>query len=80
MYHPKMMEWDKKLKAIFDRIDDKLEDRYGELFPLHPTRAERGTTSNKESDGLFNVGASFTAGYGSKLGRGCSAGRMQHHE
>ncbi|MBN2652294.1 MAG: hypothetical protein JXR63_07920 [Spirochaetales bacterium] len=58
------------MKKMFDEIDDFLEDKYGDSFPLHPNRAKRGKTSNKESDGLFNVGVSFSAGYGSKYGRG----------
>jgi len=68
--HPKLVEWDNKFKAIFDEIDDYLEDKYEGLYTLHPNRAERGLTSNKSSDGLFNVGVSFSAGYGSKHGRG----------
>jgi hypothetical protein len=39
-------------------------------LPLHPARPPRGATSNKSQDGLFNVGASFTAGYGSAHGPG----------
>ena len=70
MRHPKLIAWERKLKAMFDEIDDYLENRYGNLYPLHPNRARRGETSNKESDGLFNVGCAFSAGYGSKLGRG----------
>jgi len=70
MRHPKLVQWEKQLKAIFDKIDDFLEDKYGGLFPLHPARAPRGSTSNKEHDGLFNIGASFSAGFGSKQGRG----------
>jgi len=37
---------------------------------LHPVRPGRGETSNPEADGLFNIGANFTPGYGSELGRG----------
>ena len=70
MRHPKLAEWEDKLKKMFDEIDDYLEDKYGALYPLHPNRAKRGTTSNKEHDGLFNVGASFSAGFGSVYGRG----------
>ena len=70
MRHPKIIEWEKKLKEVFDEIDDYLEDTYGDRYTLHPSRAWRDTTSNKASDGLFNVGASFTTGYGSKHGRG----------
>ncbi len=70
MRHPKLIAWEKKLKTMFDEIDDFLENKYGTLYPLHPNRAKRGETSNKESDGLFNVGCAFSAGYGSELGRG----------
>ncbi|MDT8299685.1 MAG: hypothetical protein RQ801_15360 [Spirochaetaceae bacterium] len=64
------IEWDRKLKKLFDEIDDRLEDKYGGRYNLHPNRPPRGETSNREMDGLFNVGADFTSGYGSKLGRG----------
>jgi len=33
-------------------------------------RPGRGHTSNKSSDGLFNIGAAFSAGFGSRFGRG----------
>lgn len=68
--HPKMIEFDKKLKKIFDEIDDYLEDKYGELYDLHPARLKRGEASNKSHDGLFSVGASYTAGFGSVYGKG----------
>lgn len=68
--HAKLVEWENTMKTMFDEIDDFLEDKYGRLFPLHPNRMERGETANKESDGLFNVGAAFSAGFGSRLGRG----------
>lgn len=68
--HPKLVEFERTLKSMFDEIDDYLEDRYGNLYPLHPNRTKRGGTSNKESDGLFNVGCAFSAGYGSQYGRG----------
>jgi hypothetical protein len=70
MNNPKMKKWEKNLRRIFDEIDDHLEDTYGEMYPLHPARAPRGHTANKSHDGLFNVGAAFSAGYGSKFGRG----------
>ena len=69
-HHSRLEAWEQRLKAMFDEIDDHLEDRYGDLYPLHPNRAARGGTSNKESDGLFNVGAAFSAGFGSKFGSG----------
>lgn len=70
MRHPKALSWEAKLKAIFDRIDADLEARYGGHFHLRANRPAAGETANPEHDGLFNVGASFTAGFGSKLGRG----------
>ncbi len=68
--HPKVTEWEARLKRVFDRIDDILEDKYHGVYRLSPVRPERGATSNKEADGLFNVGAAFTAGFGSEKGPG----------
>lgn len=70
MEHHALSSFDKRLKAVFDAADDYLEEKYGGMYPLHPARAKRGATANKETDGLFNVGASFSAGYGSEHGRG----------
>ncbi|MCK5006297.1 MAG: hypothetical protein KAR73_02850 [Spirochaetales bacterium] len=70
MRHHKIEEWESKLKRVFDRVDDHLEEKYGRKYPLHPARPTRGTTSSKAHDGLFNLGASFSAGYGSKRGPG----------
>jgi hypothetical protein len=70
MRHPKVIEFERKLKRLFDSIDDHLEGKYGGLYSLHPARPKRGKTSNKEQDGLFNIGASFSPGYGSQYGRG----------
>ncbi len=68
--HNKLLIWEKKLKTLFDKIDDNLEEKYGKLYPLHPRRAKRGSTSDKEQDGLFNVGASYSLGIGSRHGAG----------
>jgi len=70
MWHPRMAEFDSRMKMLFDEVDGYLEERYGELYAPHPARPERGETSNPEADGLFNIGASFTPGYGSESGRG----------
>ncbi|MBN1647421.1 MAG: hypothetical protein JW874_05255 [Spirochaetales bacterium] len=70
MRHPLLVEWENRMKKLFDEVDDFLEDKYGNAYSLHPNRASRGKTSNKEHDGLFNVGASFSAGFGSSYGRG----------
>ncbi|MFP4266425.1 MAG: hypothetical protein ACLFQW_00335 [Spirochaetaceae bacterium] len=70
MKHHKSADFDRKLKRLFDEADDYLEDKYGSRYTLHPARSKRGNTANKATDGLFNIGASFTAGYGSEHGRG----------
>jgi len=70
MRHQKAKAWEKRLKFVFDKIDIELEHRYREHFDLHPSRPEHGTTSSREMDGLFNIGASYSAGFGSRLGPG----------
>lgn len=70
MTHYLQEELEQKLRQICDRVDDQLEDRYGEVYPLHPNRPRRGGTANKAYDGLFNITATFTPGYGSRQGRG----------
>jgi hypothetical protein len=64
--------WDARLKTIFDRIDDELEQSPEWTSPVsrHPVRPPRAATANPEDDGLFDLGASFTAGFGSKFGPG----------
>ncbi len=66
----RLEEWERKLRQVFDKIDDYLEDKYGSMYPLHPARARRGRTSSKSQDGLFNVGAAYSAGFGSEYGEG----------
>jgi hypothetical protein len=58
------------LRTLFNQIDHELEEKWGGTYPLHPSRAPEGGTGNPESDGLFNIGASFSAGYGSDHGKG----------
>jgi len=70
MKNRRFVAWERRLKELFDTIDDHLEDTYGARFSIHPSRPRRGSTANKEADGLFNVGASFSPGFGSSLGRG----------
>lgn len=70
MRHPKAVEWERKLKKVFDEIDTYVEETYAKKYPLHPARARYRTTSNPEHDGLFSVGAAFSAGFGSKYGPG----------
>ena len=70
MYHPKLTTFLDRLKMLFDEVDCYIEDLYGDRYPLHPVRPARGETSNPEADGLFNIGANFTPGFISELGRG----------
>jgi hypothetical protein len=70
MRHPKAEQWERRLKAVFDLIDQELEEEYGRDWPLHPARPPEGATGNPEADGLFNVGAAFSADYGSPEGPG----------
>jgi len=66
----KAMKWEETLKGVFDAIDAELEAEYRTRYPLHPSRPKHRATANPEDDGLFNVGAAFSAGFGSKTGPG----------
>lgn len=68
--HHKQRELEDALKSLFDEVDRRLEDRWGDAFDVHPNRPARGRTPNPEADGLFEVAADFTPGLGSRLGRG----------
>ncbi len=70
MRHPHLLEFERRLRKLFDEIDEYLENTYGSHYQLHPARPTRGSTARTTSDGLFNVGATFTPGYGSQIGRG----------
>ena len=70
MTDPRLEKWEKRLKAVFNGIDEYLEKKYGGRYPLHPSRAPNGTTGNAAYDGLFDVGAAFSAGLGSEHGAG----------
>lgn len=70
MRHHNLDNFEDTLRKLFDEVDDYLEETYGGEYPLHPSRPKRGRTSSKSQDGLFNVGASFSAGYHSDYGRG----------
>lgn len=70
MRHHKAKAWELKLKSVFDEIDGILEAEYRGQFERHPARPAEGVTSNPEMDGLFNVGASYSAGFGSEYGPG----------
>ncbi len=68
--HPRLSNWEDKLHAMLHDIDVRLEQKYGDLLPLHPSRPEQGTAANPQYDGLFRLTAPFSAGYGSEQGPG----------
>ncbi len=70
MRHPSLIAWEETLKKALDHLDDILEDQFGNKYRLHPARPERGRTSNKSHDGLFDITANFTLGLGSEKGKG----------
>jgi hypothetical protein len=70
MTHPKAAVFDATMDALFHEVDEELEDRWGNLYPINPVRPKRGETSNPEMDGLFEIHPQFTTGIGSKKGRG----------
>ncbi|MFO7870529.1 MAG: hypothetical protein R6V03_03750 [Kiritimatiellia bacterium] len=70
MRNRRLVEWEKRLEKILNKLDRELEDKFGGEYKLHPSRPERGETANPSSDGLFNINAAFSAGYGSNYGRG----------
>ena len=68
--HPKQAKIEKNMRLLCNALDTYLEDTYGDAYPLHPNRAQRGKAGNVAYDGLFSTGTKFTLGYGSKSGRG----------
>lgn len=70
MRGPELVQWENKIVSIFQDIDHALEKKYGDMFSLHPSRAQHGKTANPKYDGLFSVDGVFSAGYGSKHGPG----------
>ncbi len=67
----KLERWEAKLKTVFDEIDEELEaSGAAKHVRRHPNRPPAGSTSNREDDGLFDLGAAFTVGIGSKHGPG----------
>lgn len=68
--HAKLRAFEHQLKALFNEVDHQLEDRWGNLYSVHPNRPRRGETADPEMDGLFEVAADFTPGIGSEMGRG----------
>ena len=70
MCNPLLMKWETKLHGIFDRIDTYLEEKYGDAYPLRYNRPPHGCGVTPDTDGLFELGFSFTLGIASELGPG----------
>ncbi len=70
MKNPLLQKWVDKLQKIFDDIDMVLEQKYGHLFPLRPNRPLHQQGVTPDADGLFDLGVSFSAGFGSEFGPG----------
>ncbi len=68
--HPKQIELEGIMRLMCDELDHRLEDRFGDSYPRHPNRPERGKAASVAYDGLFSTGTQFTLGYGSNHGRG----------
>jgi hypothetical protein len=68
--NPLLQKWEDKLQGIFDRIDEKLENKYGHMFPLLPNRPEKGKGVTPDTDGLFDLSVSFSVGLVSEFGPG----------
>ncbi len=67
----KLERWEHRLKQVFDEIDAELEAEGAcKKFKRHPNRPPAGATSNREDDGLFDLGAAFSVGIGSRHGPG----------
>ena len=67
----KLERWEHRLKKIFDEIDTEFEaEGLYRKFRRHPNRPPAFATSNREDDGLFDLGAAFTVGLGSARGPG----------
>ncbi len=70
MQNPLLAKWESKLQGIFDRIDTYLEEKYGDAYPLRYNRPPHGCGVTPDTDGLFELGFSFSLGISSQLGPG----------
>ena len=61
-----------RLHAALEAVDAELERRYGARYDLHPARLPHGAAAMRQYDGLFEVTAGFSAGFGSEYGPGYS--------
>ena len=70
MQHPRTEEFEAALQQALDNVDVRLEADYGDRYGLHPARLPHRQASSRKYDGLFQLGASFSAGFGSAFGPG----------
>jgi hypothetical protein len=68
--HHKLTVFTSRLENLLNEVDEELEEKYADYFPLHPNRPQRGTTKSPDMDGLFEIAPDFTPGFGSEQGRG----------
>ncbi len=68
--HPKTAAWEDRLRTVFREVDGEMEARHGARYPRNPRRPAADATDNFEASGLFDIGAAFSPGYGSRHGRG----------
>jgi hypothetical protein len=68
--NPLLQKWENKLQNIFDHIDHILEKKYGGKFRLKPNRPPHNQGVTPDTDGLFELGVSFSTGFGSEFGPG----------
>jgi|YNPMSStandDraft_1061717.scaffolds.fasta_scaffold25868_2 hypothetical protein len=68
--HSAAERWEARLRELFIELDRVLEQDFAGRLPLPPNRPAPGQTADPESDGLFNIGAAFSPGYGSRHGPG----------
>ena len=67
---PKQEKLELRLAEMSRELDEYLENEFGQMFRLHPSRPEHGSGANPAYDGLFSTTVAFTLGYGSQYGRG----------
>lgn len=70
MRHRSAEEWEARLDAVMQELDQFLEEKYQGRYELHPARLPSGVAAHPSHDGLFSILAAFTLGIGSRTGKG----------
>jgi hypothetical protein len=66
----RVKQWERQFAGIMHKLDGQFEVRYGEKYPLHSAKPERGSTTNPRHSGLFSISGKFSTGFRSKYGPG----------